>query len=205
MKPAMKSDCGIHDDDWLLSGLKRSDTAAFAELFDRYYMDLVMFCGNYICNQHACEDVVSTVFMNLWVKRETTNVEKSLKAYLLNSVKNRALNEIRHSRVKAEHVRSISTDEVLGVRDVENYILYSDMKARIDRAVGTFPEKIRESYVMYMEEGMKSAEIARRLNVTQRTVELRISKALSILRKCAALCIFSIVDLWVRMFPNTWA
>lgn len=193
MKPAMRNDSALHDDDWLLSGLKSSDTAAFAEIFDRWYVDLVMFCGNYICNMHACEDIVSSVFIRLWERRGVIRIEKSLKGYLLNAVRNMALNEIRHSRIKAEHVRSISMDAVLGVRDVENYILYSDMKARIDRAVGTFPEKIRESYVMYMEDGMKSAEIAKRLNVTQRTVELRISKAISLLKKCVALCIMVII------------
>ena len=193
----MKNGVGFHDDDWLLSGLKRSDRDAFAELFDRYYTDLVMFCGTFICNIHECEDIVTNVFIALWEKREGLRIRKSLRAYLVNAVKNRAFNEIRNMRIRDGHIRSISLDTVPGVYDVDDYILYSDMKARIERAVGSFPEEVRESYEMYMEEGLKSVEIAGKLNVSQRTVERRLNKALSILRKCAVSLILTITTLGI--------
>lgn len=180
----MRTEVAAHDDNYFLDGLKRSDTKAFEDLFDLYYADLVMFCGSYIRNLHQCEDIVSGLFANLWERRESLVIGKSLKAYLLNSVRNRALNEIRHDKVKSEHAARVSRDSVLEVYDVEDYVLYTDMRRIMDKAVESMPEKIRESYVMYRDCGMKSSEIARKMNVTQRTIELRICRALSILRKC---------------------
>ncbi len=178
-----KNDTRI-DDNHFLNGLRRSDTQAFTDLFDRYYVDLVMFCGNYIRDLQQCEDIVSGIFMRLWEKRESLSVEKSLKSYLLSAVRNRALNEIRRDRICREHIRDLRIEESAGVYDVDSYILYSDMRILIDKAVSGLPEKIKESYIMRIECGMKSAEIARKLNVTQRTVELRISRALSVIKKC---------------------
>ena len=156
----MRTEVGRLDDKYFLEGLKRSDTKAFEALFDLYYANLVMFCGNYVKDIHRCEDIVSGVFVNLWERREGIMISKSLKAYLLNAVKNRALNEIRHDKVIYEHARN---------------------------------EKIRESYVMYKDCGMKSSEIAEKMNVTQRTIELRICRALSILRKCLECIILLLV------------
>lgn len=193
----MKNDVGFYDDDLLLSGLKRSDRDAFSELFDRYYVDLVMFCGTFICNVHECEDIVTNVFIALWERREELRIRKSIRSYLVNAVKNRAFNEIRNRRIRDEHIRNIGLDSLPGVWDVDDYILYSDMKTRIEKAVGSFTEEIRESYEMYMEEGLKSAEIAGKLNVSQRTVERRLNKALSILRRCTISLVLMIITLGI--------
>ena len=189
----MRTEVERIDDKYFLEGLKRSDTKAFEALFDLYYANLVMFCGNYVKDIHRCEDIVSGVFVNLWERREGIMISKSLKAYLLNAVKHRALNEIRHDKVIYEHARNVCRGDVLEVYDVDDYILYTDMRRILDRAVDTLPEKIRESYVMYKDCGMKSSEIAEKMNVTQRTIELRICRALSILRKCLECIILLLV------------
>ena len=67
------------------------------------------------------------------------------------------------------------------------------MRRILDKAVDALPEKIRESYVMYRDGGMKSSEIAKNMNVTQRTIELRVCKALSILRRCLECIILLLV------------
>ena len=189
----MKTEGGQLDDKYFLEGLRRSDTKAFEALFDLYYANLVMFCGNYVKDLHRCEDIVSGVFISLWENRDRIEISKSLKAYMLNAVKNRALNEIRHDRVKYEHSNNVCRGDLLEVYDVDDYILYTDMRRILDKALDALPEKIRESYVMYRDCGMKSSEIAKRMNVTQRTIELRICRALSILRKCLGCIILLLV------------
>lgn len=68
----MKTEAGRLDDKYFLEGLKRSDTKVFEALFDLYYANLVMFCGNYLKDIHKCEDIVSGVFVTLW-ERENHN------------------------------------------------------------------------------------------------------------------------------------
>lgn len=189
----MKTEAGRLDDKYFLEGLKRSDTKVFEALFDLYYANLVMFCGNYLKDIHKCEDIVSGVFVTLWERREKITISKSLKAYLLNAVKNRALNEVRHDKIRYEHARNVCLYDALEIYDVDDYVLYTDMRRILDKAVDALPEKIIESYVMYRDGGMKSSEIAKKMNVTQRTIELRVCKALSILRRCLECIILLLV------------
>ncbi|MGN0190069.1 MAG: RNA polymerase sigma-70 factor [Candidatus Cryptobacteroides sp.] len=179
----MPGNIDIKDEKYLIRGIVESDRKAFSALFDIYYVDLVMFCGNYVGDLEKCRDIVSSVFMTLWENGPKIRIEKSLKSYLLNMVRNRALNEIRHSRVVETHVNEIACGGILASHDVENYILYTDMKSRIEKTVSSMPDKIRETYLCFVEEGMKSKDIAQACNVSQRTVELRINKALELLRK----------------------
>jgi len=168
-------------DAYFIAGIRKSDKKAFSDLFDVYYVSLVMFCGTYICDLEVCRDIVSSVFQTLWEKGPYLKIEKSLKAYLLNTVRNRALNEIRHRKVVDCFAKE--NEVLLASHDVDNYILYSEMSERLEKTVSAMPEKVRQAYRFYIEEGMKSSDIALVQQVSQRTVELRISKAFEILRK----------------------
>ena len=175
---------GSLDDKYYLDGLKNSDAKVFGELFDLYYANLVMFCGNYIRDLHKCEDVVSDVFVALWERRDGITISRSLKSYLLNAVRNKALNEIRHDSVRYKYAERMTHNDILEVYDVDDYILYTDERKLLAKGIEALPEKIREVYVLSRDSGLSSSEIARAMNVTQRTVELRISRALSLLRSC---------------------
>lgn len=172
-----------HEDNWYIDGIRGSDTSVFSDFFDEYYLDLVMFCGNYIRNLHVCEDIVTSVFLRVWERRDALREGHSLKAYLITSVRNRAMSELRHRRVKDEHERRVLTDSILEVNDVENYIFYSDLKRDYDSIVGALPETVRETFLMFMEDGMKTRDISEKMNITQRAVEMRLKKAMETIRK----------------------
>lgn len=176
------------DEKYLIAGIRTSDRKAFEKLFDIYYVDLVMFCGKYISDWETCRDIVSSIYMTLWDNGPGIRIERSLKSYLLNMVRNRALNEIRHHKVIQTHITAIASEgaDILASDDTDNYVLYTEMRARIDTTISQMPDKIRQTYISFMEEGMKSRDIALAENVTQRTIELRINKALEILRKSLA-------------------
>ena len=171
------------DDEYFIRGIADSDKKAFSDLFDTYYVSLVMFCATYIHDLEQCRDIVSGLFCYLWEKGKDICVSTSLRAYLLNAVRNRALNEIRHRKIVDGHVRSSISQGILSSHDVDNYILYADMKERLENIVSGMPEKVQETYRCYIEEGMKSKDIAVVQNVTQRTVELRLNAAFAILKK----------------------
>lgn len=179
--PTMARKQDKYSEEYLLEGIRKSDKKAFSDLFDVYYVSLVMFCGTYISDLELCRDIVSSVFHTLWEKGPYLRIDKSLKSYLLNTVRNRALNEIRHRKVVDGYARE--SEGLLASHDVDNYILYSEMRRRLELTVSSMPEKVQEAYRFYMEEGMKTSDIAIVQKVTQRTVELRINKAFEILKK----------------------
>ena len=167
----------------LIEGLRQGDATSFSLLFKTYYKDLVLFAGTFLSEQTICEDIVQSVFLKLWNDRSNLIIETSLKSYLLRSVRNGCLDEIRHRAVIYEHESYTSGIGLLEDQDTENYILYSDLKKHLLQAMEKLPDNYRTAFEMNRFGGLKYKEIAARLSVSERTVEVRISKALELLRE----------------------
>lgn len=172
----------IQQEYFVLSALKQDSQEAFSLLFRTYYTDLVLFCGNFIKDKSACEDIVQSIFLKLWNDRKIIQIETSLKSYLLKSVRNSCFDAFRHQEIVRQY-ESEYENSVLDCYDTENYMLYSDLHDHLRRALGQVPEQYRRAFEMNRFEGLKYREIAKELNVSERTVEVRVGKALEILRK----------------------
>lgn len=171
-----------HDDRHYLEGITGGDTRVFADFFEEYYSGLVMFCGNYVRNLHSCEDIVLSVFVHIWEAGADFRIDRSLKSYLLTAVRNRALNELRRHRVRNEYSERILSGSVLEDNGVEDYIFYSELRRDYAEVVADLPEPVRKTFLMFMEEDMKTRDISESLNITQRAVELRLKKAFALIR-----------------------
>lgn len=169
-------------ENFLLSALKQDNKEAFSLLFQKYYTDLVLFCGNFVRDKSSCEDIVQSIFLKLWNDRKNIRIETSLKSYLLRAVRNSCFDEFRHLEIVRQY-ESDPDHSVLDNYDTENYILYSDLSAHLQQALDQLPAAYCEAFEMNRFEGLKYKEIAVRLNVSERTVEVRVSKALEMLRK----------------------
>jgi len=98
--------------------------------------------------------------------------------------KNACLDEIRHKQVVRDHENySISIPDIEDSLDTENYILYSDLQFHLTKALSKLPRTYKEAFEMNRFDGLKYKEIALQLNVSERTIEVRVSKALGLLRK----------------------
>ena len=170
------------EEQFLLVELRRGNKNAFSNLFMAYYKDLVMFAGSYLGERNISEDVVQSVFLKVWNDRESLIIETSFKSYLLASVRNSCLDEIRHRYVVREHESIILSHLELDDIDTENYILYSDLYDHLREALDKLPIACREAFEMSRFEQLKYKEIAVKLNVSERTVEVRVGKALGLLR-----------------------
>lgn len=169
-------------ENFVLAALKQDSKEAFSLLFQTYYTDLVLFCGSFVKDKDFCEDVVQSIFLKLWHDRRTIQIETSIKSYLLKAVRNSCLDEYRHIEI----VRKYETEHkssVLDNYDTDNYILYSDLYTHLIRALDKIPPLYKEAFVLNRFEGLKYREIAEKLDVSERTVEVRVSKTLDLLRK----------------------
>lgn len=167
----------------LLAGLKKGDSEAFSRVFTAWYKDLVLFGGNFLPDREMCEDIVQSVFLRLWNDRTSLVIETSLKSYLLKSVRNSCLDEIRHQDIKRQHESYTLSNSVLEDVDTDHYILYSDLRKHLQEALCKLPEVYKVAFEMNRFDGMKYKEIAAQLHVSERTVEVRIGKALELLRQ----------------------
>jgi len=167
---------------YLLDKLKQGDKKAFSMIFKTYYKDLVLFGGSFLPDRVTCEDIVQSVFMKLWNDHANLQIEISLKSYLLKAVQNSCLDEIRHQYVVRDHESYFLSTNVLDDIDTENYILYANLYDHLQKALQALPESYRVAFEMSRFEGLKYKEIADKLSVSERTVEVRIGKALELLR-----------------------
>lgn len=165
-----------------LEKLKEGDTAAFSAFFLAYYADLLHFACRLTANKSVAEEIVQEVFVKLWENRQIIVVRLSLKSYLLKSVQNRCIDWQRHQRIRRTVDEEIKESANLMHYDTDNYILKSELEARLNEALMLLPLEIQEAYRMNRFDGMRYQEIANKLNVSVRTVEVRIGRALHMLR-----------------------
>ena len=157
----------------------RLEDRNFERLFRDFFPPLMAFARKILGDEDDAREVVHQVFINLWEKRSEIDLSTSLKSYLFTSVHNRSLNAIRdRKKFSSEEV-----PDVAGDWDVSAQIEGMELEGKIREAIDTLPEKCREIFELNRFEGLKYAEIAGKLNISIKTVENQMSKALKILRE----------------------
>ena len=167
----------------LLEKLKNDDQSAFTVIFTKYYQDLVRFSFGFTHNPDASEEIVQEVFLKLWENRNSLLIHNSLKSYLLKIVQNRSIDSLRHLNITHKYASIVLEHPLLSENDTENYILHSELEANFNHAMLKIPAEYSEAFRMSRIETLNYQEIAQKLEISVRTVEVRISKALSLLRE----------------------
>ena len=167
-------------DEQLISRIKQDDRAAFRLLFDRYYKALLGTAINVLKDVNAAKDATQDVFLQLWKKRASLEIKSSPAAYLKRSTINRALNQIKAKKhfVGEEHLEQQQNKETNVIQQLEA----QDLKAAMQQALDTLPEGCRTIFVMRRLEGMRVKEIAAKLDISPKTVENQLTKALKVLK-----------------------
>jgi RNA polymerase sigma-70 factor (ECF subfamily) len=168
---------------YLIEKFKAGDREVFTEIFSVYYKDMVAFAFSFTHEIADSEEIVQDVFVKLWDGHEKLNITVSIKSFLLKTIQNRCIDWHRHKKIMYNHSTYIIDNSPLYEFDTDNYILRSELEGRIEQAIDALPEKFKEAFEMNRFEGLKYKEIAEKLNVSLRTVEVRVSKALVLLRK----------------------
>jgi RNA polymerase sigma-70 factor (ECF subfamily) len=162
---------------------KTSYDSLFRELFDNYFTGLCLFSIKFVSNEDIAKDIVHDVFIELWKKKSEIDFSSSLKSYLFTSVRNRSLNYIRdHKKIYPEGVDQLH-NEPDQESTPEEEMQRMETEGRINDAIQSIPEKSREVFELSRFENLKYWEIAKQLNISVKTVEAHMSKALQLLRE----------------------
>lgn len=160
------------------------DDAAFALLFKEYFTPLCAWCQyKFDFGLDIAKEAVHSGFIKLWENRHTLSPELSVKAYLYKIVTNISLDMLRHEKVKLRHVRFVSQNTSATTEDAFGQPDLKQLAGDIDRAISELPEQMRMIFELSRYEGLKYAEISGRLNISIKTVETQMSRALAKLRQ----------------------
>ena len=138
----------------LIVALKKGEHDAYSYLFSKYYNDLVLYGGTIIQNQEVCEDIVQNIFLYIWDNRESIQI-KSLKSYLLRAVRNSCFDEIKHYKIVNEHTDFVTRQNTLEINDTEEYILFSELNAKLQEAIEMLPEEEKKALFQLLKEFYK--------------------------------------------------
>lgn len=166
----------------LIGKLIDDDQAAFTVIFNQYYQDLVRFSIGITRLQDSSEEIVQEVFLKLWENRSKLDIHSSLKSYLLKAVQNKSIDYLRHTNVTNAFASVVLEHPILLENDTENYVFFSELQNNFLQALEKIPNLYSEVFRMSRLESLNYKEIAMKQGISVRTVEVRISKAISLLR-----------------------
>lgn len=163
--------------------LKAGDVTAFEMLFKTYYQPLCNYAYTFVQDRDEAEEIVQSTFLNIWEKKQTLEIRTAVKPYLYAMVRNACLNVIKHEKVKQQHVALALAVGERSVESVTRTVMASELEANIHRAMETLPQQCRIIFKLSRFEELKYAEIAEQLNLSVKTVENQMGKALRIMRE----------------------
>jgi RNA polymerase sigma-70 factor (ECF subfamily) len=166
----------------VLETLQLGNENAFEMIFRTYYQPLCRYAYSFLQDKEEAEEVVQASFITVWEKRNTLAIETSLKSYLYRMVRNSCLNVIKHEKVKQQHVaHELAVSEVAS-ESVAHKIQAAELEVKITEAMKTLPEQCRLVFQLSRFEELKYQEIADQLQISVKTVENHMGKALKLMR-----------------------
>jgi len=161
--------------------LKDGNERAFDVVYKHYYGRLCAFASQYVTAEE-CEEIVQDTMMWLWENRQTIANESTLKSLLFTIVKNKCLNSVSHQQIKQRVHENLYQKFITQFEDPDFYIP-GELMGKLDHAVKGLPVDYREAFEMNRFDDLTYKEIAKKLNISEKTIAYRISQALKILRK----------------------
>lgn len=170
-----------YHDEHLLPLIASDDEQAFHVLYDRYWKKLLVQALIKLGSPEAAEEIVQTVFINFWRRRHTLQLRFTLATYLASMLKYEIIGYL--AREKKEHTLK---QKLVADRQAEDYstvewLDYEQLRADIEKTIATLPEKCRLVFRLSREQGLSGKQIASSLDISPKTVEAHINKALKVL------------------------
>ena len=163
--------------------ISKGDKKAYEHVFRTYYQSLCNYACSLIKDMDEAEEVAQNVFFNIWNKREALQISTSIKSYLYRAVHNDCLNKIKHGKVRTIYAEDYKSSMGGGFEDSSKILDGKELNKQINEAIDSLPEQCGNVFRLSRFENLKYSEIAEQLEISVKTVENHMGKALKILRE----------------------
>lgn len=154
----------------------------FEGLFRQHFSALTAFAYRYLRDWDEAKELVHDVYVTLWEKRDSIDPNKAIRSYLFTAVYNRSMNHLRDNKKFNRNVDASQAADIIASGN-NNALELKELEKQISSAIAQLPEKCREVFMMNRYDGLKYKEIAEALNISVKTVEIHMTKALKVLRE----------------------
>jgi len=175
-----KSD--LNSDIILINRLRNGDESALTELYNKFWQSLFVSSYNVLKDKELCEDIIQDIFMNIWHNREKLEINISLKGYMYACARYQVFNQFKKNKDKIHVELFEDLDKRFQYSTPETQLMHDELLDQINSIVQALPEKCQLVYKLSREEQLSHKEIAERLDISTKTVENHITKALHVIR-----------------------
>lgn len=164
--------------------LKRGDHEAFTYVYQKYFKALMCFTNKYLKNTHDAEEIVQSLFLKLWERRLDINESMSFKSYLFQIASNDVNNFIKRKIIEKRYVDwaqyfLYASYEYENNNEMQDYL---EKITQVNSLINMLPPKRKLIFKMKKIDGLTHNEIANDLNLSVRTIENHVLKAMSYLK-----------------------
>lgn len=170
------------DDEVIFELITQSKEEALDKLFKRYFFRLCNYVFPFVKNERIAEEIVSDVFIKLWIKRTDINIRSNVKSYLFRSAKNATLNYLAAQKNKLPESIELVEDQLL-VADswADSNLRFQELEREINDLMHQLPSQQKEIVRLNKLEGFTPKEIASLLDISTKTVYNNLYEAVKFL------------------------
>jgi RNA polymerase sigma-70 factor (ECF subfamily) len=160
----------------LIANFINGKEAAFDAIFKTYYKPLCLFAMKVVKDKESAEEIVQDLFVNFWEKRQSFQIKWSLKSYLYRAVYNNSIHSVEKRKRFVSDQNMVENDH-----EFIDFMEETEMEQKIYQSIEKLPPTCKEIFNLSRFDELKYSEIANRLNISIKTVETQISRALRFL------------------------
>ncbi|TKC05735.1 sigma-70 family RNA polymerase sigma factor [Pedobacter polaris] len=165
----------IENDISLFDLLKQGDESAFEKIYNRYWAELYNTAYKRLPEKEKCQDIIQNIFTDLWTRRAELEIDNPT-AYLHTAVRFQVLKQISRSP-KNTFITAHFETELISPLASDSELLEKEVKTLIELYIAALPEKRKNIFLMHYFEGLSTASIATKLNVSRKTVQNQLTTA----------------------------
>lgn len=170
------------DDKELIDQIKVDDEAAFTQIYTRYWKVLLGVAANKLKDLDEAEEVVQDIFVTLWNRRRELEITGNLSNYLAVSVKYRVIKVLAKRQLQHKYENYQQVHGLLLDNHTQEWLEFEELQTRLSELVAKLPEKCKLVYKLKKESYFSQKQIAAELNISEKTVEAHLAKAVKSLR-----------------------
>lgn len=174
--------CADDTDSGLVNALIQGDRKAFALIYRKYVSDLYRYARKNISIKEDCEEIIQEVFVSLWERHATLRIETSLKGYLLGMVRYKIIHHFRKTALRKKYAEHFLLFEAVYEQAGGGQVDHSAIASTLERLIADLPERCQEALKLRLSEELSNPDIAKRMNITTRTVEVYMFRAFNHIR-----------------------
>lgn len=166
----------------LMERVRSGDELAFELLFRRYKGRLYAYLWRRVHDEALAADLAQETFVRLWQSRLRWQDSGSLGSYLIRTAQRLTIDEYRRREVRNRWSRDMASVAVPVARAPDRELEQRELRLRLDEAIGALPERTREVFILKRDAGLSYREIAELMEISPKTVDAQMNRALRQLR-----------------------